>query len=115
MTNTPHDTYDWYDDADALAPVSARAESLPGLPEAWQHSGWWLAGGVFSILWILESWTAAQPSDNIAGPLSESVWSLLLALGICYGIYRFCQPRYTLLAPVLCVVSAIVLLLNHCA
>ncbi len=67
----------------------------------------------FPCLWILETWTAAYPGQNAVGSLAESIWTLLLSLAICIGIYRFSKAQSRPLAHVLCIVSAIVLLLNH--
>ena len=86
---------------------------MPGFPIAWQHFGWWLAGIAFSAIWILETWKATSPAQNAVGSLAESLWTLLLSLAICLGIYRFSKAQSRPLAHVLCIVSAVVLLLNH--
>jgi hypothetical protein len=113
MTQSRQETYDWYDEADGLEAPRGGDRVLPGIPSAWQHFGWWIAGVAFSVLWILETWMAAAPGQYFVGSLAESIWTLLLSLAICIGIYRFSKAQSRPLAQVMCIVSAIVLLLNH--
>ena len=118
MKQSPSDTYDWYDDDDALRSLTGvRRGALPGLPPSWRHLGWWIGGIAFAALWIFETWSIPEPSAGQEGVvrMAESIWGLLLALAVCYGIFKFCMPRYRVLGHVLCLVSAIVLLLHHMA
>jgi hypothetical protein len=113
MTQSRQDTYDWYDDTDALEAPRGSAQSLPRIPASWQHFSWWIATITFSALWMLGSWTAAFSEQHAINPLAESAWALLPSLGICYGIYNFSKAQSRALAHLLCVVSAVVLLLQH--
>ena len=113
MTQSRQETYDWYDDADALEAPRTDISALPGVPGAWQNLHRWMAGIVFSALWMLESWSAALPGQSLLGTLAESIWTLLLSLSICCGIYKFSRAQSAALAYVLCAGSAVVLLLNH--
>ncbi|QFU16034.1 hypothetical protein [Microvirga thermotolerans] len=118
MKQSPSDPYDWYDDDSTLRlTAGAVGGPLPGLPPAWQNLGWWTGGIAFAALWLFETWSISNPSVEKEGlvRLVESFWGLLLALAICYGIFKFCMPRYRVLGHVLCIVSAIVLLLHHVA
>ncbi|MBZ6075273.1 hypothetical protein [Microvirga puerhi] len=118
MKQSPPDTYDWYDEDDALQPMAGVAGgALPGFLPSWQQLGWWTGGITFAALWVFESWSKTPSSIGREGigRLAESVWGLLLALAICYGIYKFCVPRYPKLGHALCIISAIVLLLQHVA
>jgi hypothetical protein len=113
VTRSRQETHDWYDDADSLEAPRATTQALPRIPASWHHFSWWLAGTTFSAMWMLETWTAALPGQTHAGSLAESFWALILALGICYGTYNFSKSQSRPLAHLLCVVSAVVLLLNH--
>lgn len=115
MTQNRQETYDWYEEAASLeAPrAAAQVQVLPGVPDLIRNFGWWMSGLALSFLWMLESWTSASPGHQGFGDVAEGVWSLLLSLGICYGIYSFSKDHSRPLAHLLCVVSAVVLLLNH--
>ena len=113
MTQSRQETYDWYDDAASLEAPRTRAQVLPGVPDSFRNFGWWMSGLALSTLWMLESWTSASLGDRGVGDMAEGVWSLLLSLGICYGIYNFSKVHSRPLAHLLCVASAVVLLLNH--
>ncbi|WP_210484865.1 hypothetical protein [Microvirga antarctica] len=113
MTHHRRESYDWYDDAETLEGALAPSAAYPGLPPAWQFFGWWVAGVAFSLVWLLESWTVSSPGRNAVGELAEGVWTLLLSLAICYGTYRFATAQSRNLARVLCISSAVVLLLHH--
>ncbi|MGO4572409.1 hypothetical protein [Microvirga sp. 2TAF3] len=118
MTQSPPDTYDWYDEDDAFHSVNGTPSGvLPGLPQSLQNIGWWVSGIAFAALWIFESWSLTNPSfgKEGIGYMAESFWRLLLALAVCYGIFKFCKPRYQKLGRVLCIISAVVLLLQHMA
>ncbi|MCB8821280.1 hypothetical protein [Microvirga rosea] len=118
MNQSPPDTYDWYDEDDALQPLAGVAGGTsPELLPSWRQLGWWTGGIAFAALWIFESWSITTPSAGKEGigRMVESMWELLLALAVCYGIFKFCMPRYRVLGHVLCIISAIVLLLNHMA
>lgn len=118
MKQSPPDTYDWYDDDDAFRPVAGMpGGTRPGLPPSWRNLGWWIGGITFAVLWMFESWSLTIPSAGKegVGRLAESFWGLLLAVAVCYGIYKFCMPQYRKLGRVLCIISAVVLLLQHTA
>jgi hypothetical protein len=110
MTRSRQETCEWYDDARSLQAPRASARALTGVPESWQNFRWWIAGLTFSSLWLSHSWSVAAPATR---DMPQSLWTLLLSLAICYGIYKFSKPQSKLLARSLCVVSAIVLLLQH--
>lgn len=113
MTRSRQETYDWYEDATAAKAPRAKAEALPAMADSRLQFGWWIAGVAFSSLWMLESWTLSFPAPNRVGALAGSLWALLLSLSICYGIYKFSKVQSKALATLLCVISAIVLLLHH--
>ncbi|KAB0266983.1 hypothetical protein [Microvirga brassicacearum] len=113
MTRSRQETYDWYENATAAKAPRARAEALPATTDSRLQFGWWIAGVAFSSLWMLESWTHSFPSPNRVGGLAGSLWALLLSLSICYGIYKFSKVQSKAIATLLCVISAIVLLLHH--
>ncbi|MBD2746398.1 hypothetical protein IC232_06745 [Microvirga sp. BT688] len=59
---------------------------------------------VYSIFWMAEGWSAAQP---LIGPtkvnhLAQDVWCLILALGSGYAVYQFWRHRSERLGLVLC-------------
>jgi hypothetical protein len=110
MTQSRQETFDWYDEADALE--APREPMGHGSRFRARHFGWWLASFAFSATWLLETRTAT-PAHSLMGALVGSVWGLLLSLAICFGMYRFSVVQSRPLAHVLTVVSAAVLLLNH--
>ena len=53
------------------------------------------------------------PDVSLVAHLSRSVFSLLLSLGFCWTLYQLCKPHHRALGKVLCIVSALVLLLHY--
>ena len=112
MPPSRRETYDWYEDTDALE-APRGLTTVPGNPASLRQFSWWLAAIAFSAIWMVETWKAALRGQVPVGPMAEVLWALILALGICYGIYNFSKSQSRPLAHLLCVVSAVVLLLNH--
>ena len=114
MTQSRQETYDWYDDADALEAPRTDISALPGIPGAWQNLHWWMAGIVFSALWMLESWSGGfagteprrLPRGKHLDP-AAFIEHLLRHL----QVQQSHNPRHWPMC--LCAVSAVVLLLNH--
>ncbi|MBF9233543.1 hypothetical protein [Microvirga alba] len=116
MRQSSHNSNDWYDDdyaRQAMDPESG--VGLAGLPDSWRHYGWWIAGIVYSAIWMAESWTSGGSAPGMAGIgyLAQGLWRLALALLICWGIFKFCKPRFERLASALCVLGAVVMLVRY--
>jgi len=101
-------SYEGYDDEDVFG-ISGRAPSAAraGLPTSWRHYHRWMAGSAFAAMWILESWTS---SGSFLQNL-RSLWSLILALGVCYVVYKLCRPYSERLAQIVCVMGALTMLI----
>ncbi|NIX76469.1 hypothetical protein [Microvirga terricola] len=112
MHQHSHNRNHWYDD-DSTA--EDEATGLTGLPLSWRHYGWWIAGIAYSIIWMTESWTSGGSAPGMTGIdyLAQSLWRLCLALLVCWGIFAFFKHRVERLAPVLCILGAVVILLRY--
>ena len=113
MPPSRRETYDWYEDTDALE-APRGLTTVPGNTASLRQFSWWLAAIAFlgdmdgrdlesCSTWASPKWARWR----------RILWALILALGICYGIYNFSKSQSRPLAHLLCVVSAVVLLLNH--
>ena len=109
------DSYEWYeDDVLETSQTLARA-AVAGLPETWWSYDWWMAGIVYSGLWLLESWTAGGATVAGAGliHLVRGSATLLLALAGCYILFRICKPYSVRLGQLLTIMAGAAMLLAH--
>ena len=118
MHQSPSDPCVLYDAEDAVRLPNGRPTgTVSALPRSWQTIGWWMAGAAFTVLWTIESWstTGSSLEKEDLGHWVGKVWGLLLAVAVCYGIFTFCKPRHRRLGLALCLISAVVLLLQPMA
>jgi hypothetical protein len=113
MSQIHRQSYDWYEDADALVAPRTSPAAIPVVPISMEVVSWWMGVLAFSCLWMIESWTRASSGQGAVGDIAEGVWTLLLSLGICYGIYKFSRSQPKPFAHILSILSAAILLLNH--
>jgi hypothetical protein len=87
---------DWYEDDDTASPSMTGSSLLDArFPSARARSIWWLATLAFAGLWIAQSWTAVGTPTTIMSfrHIGRDVFSLLVALAVCFGTLRFWQGR----------------------
>ena len=112
MGHSARNSYDRQDDEDAFMALNSNLPAeLAGLPDSWRHYGWWFAGIVFATIWMLESWTSAGAAN--VSQLAESFLNLLLALAVCWGVFKICKPRSERLGHILCIAAAVTMLAWH--
>jgi hypothetical protein len=110
MPNRSYTTYGWQDDDDVLdASASPVDAALAGLPASWHSYDWWMAAIAFSAIWILDSW---MTSDSLLG-LAGGCAGLALTLALCCGVHRLCSPYSARLAQMLCILTAVSVLIWH--
>jgi hypothetical protein len=112
MRPSAQDAYDWYDDEQALMGITPETKAtLAGLPASWRYYEWWIAGIGFAALWMVESWTSGGSAPGADGVLFllQAFGKLLIAVAVCYGIYRLSAPRAGKLGSVLTVLGAVLM------
>jgi hypothetical protein len=116
MDSPVSSSLDWYERDDLLSSFQApTVPSAAGLPDSWQHYRWWYGGFIFSVLWAARS---LKTGEALIGPtylnhLTRDLWSLLVTLGVCYGIAQFCKSSSEKLAYGLCMLIAAGALAGH--
>ena len=85
MPPSRRETYDWYEDTDALE-APRGLTTVPGNPASLRQFSWWLAAIAFSAIWMVETWKAALRGQVPVGPMAEK--SLGADLGAWYLLWH---------------------------
>jgi len=115
MGYPPKGSYAWYDDDDSLEEQLPTDPGMAGLPEHWRYYEWKIAAILFAILWVLETITSGLSLTALTNInlFAKDVWSLLLVLTVCAGLFHFWIRRRPSVGFSLCVVIAGSALLRH--
>jgi hypothetical protein len=115
MPSWSRSSHEWYEEdvletSQALGPIA-----VAGLPASWWNYDRWMAGVAYSGLWLLESWTSDGSPFGASGSarMAFGFATLLLALGVCLGLWRGCKGHSKRLAHIASVLAAIAMLLAH--
>ncbi len=109
MNHAPRHSYDLYEGAEPVSLGDTTKDPLTvGLPAAWWPLVWSLAGLLFSVVWMMESWKAGKPLLGMTkiNHLAQDAWGLLVTLCCCYAVFQFWKPRSGPLGLALCSLTA---------
>jgi hypothetical protein len=115
MPSWSRNSHEWYDEEVLETSQAFTPMAVAGLPASWWNYDWWMAGITYSALWLLESWTSGGSPFGPSDParMTFGIATLLLALGVCLGLFRACKENSERLAQIASVLVAVAMLLAH--